>query len=78
MSAAGYLPDTAFVTVTTPRFTTSGLPGSTTTTNPPIGINVYATDSVGTAHYAMDTVVVAAVSSDSDRDPAGAARSSAS
>lgn len=64
VSAPGYLPDTAFVTVTTPKFTASGLPGSTTTTNPPIGINVYATDSVGTGHYVSDTVVVAAVSSD--------------
>ena len=64
VSAPGYLPDTAFVTVSTPKFTTSGMPGSTTTTNPPIGINVYATDSVGTGHYVSDTVVVAAVSSD--------------
>ncbi len=64
VSAPGYLPDTAFVTVTTPKFTTSGLPGSTTTTNPPIGLNVYATDSLGNGHYVADTVVVAAVSSD--------------
>jgi hypothetical protein len=64
VGAPGYLPDTAFVTVSTPKFTTSGLPGSTTTTNPPIVLNVYATDSVGTGHYVSDTLVVAAVSSD--------------
>ena len=63
-TAAGYYPDTAFVTVTTPKFTTGGLPGSTTTTNPPINVYVYATDSLGSGHYLMDTVVVAAVSSD--------------
>jgi len=65
VSAPGYLPDTAFVTVTTPRLTSSNLPSATTTTNPPIGITVYTTDSVGSGHYASDTVVVAAVSSDS-------------
>jgi hypothetical protein len=64
VTAPGYLPDTAYVTVTTPKFTTSGLPGSTTTTNPPIGVYLYATDSVGTGHYVSDTLVVAAVSSD--------------
>jgi hypothetical protein len=63
-SAAGYDPDTAFVTVTSPRLTASGLPGSTTTTNPPIGSYVYATDSLGSGHYTSDTVVVRAVSSD--------------
>jgi len=65
-SAAGYTPDTAYITVTTPRFTNSGMPGSTTTTNPPIGIYVYTTDSLGSGHYTLDTVVVAAVSSDSN------------
>jgi hypothetical protein len=63
-TATGYDPDTAFVTVTSPRLTTSGLPGSTTTTNPPIGSYVYATDSLGSGHYTSDTVVVRAVSSD--------------
>jgi hypothetical protein len=63
-SATGYSPDTAFIQVSSPRFTTGGLPGSTTTTNPPFAVTVYATDSVGTAHYASDTVVVAAISSD--------------
>jgi len=46
-SAPGYLPDTAFFTVSSPKLTTGGLPGSTTTTNPPITVYVYATDSVG-------------------------------
>ncbi len=64
-SAAGYSPDTLYVTVTTPRFTTYGMPSSTTTTNPPFGIYVYAADSLGTAHYSMDTVVVRDSSSDS-------------
>ena len=64
VSAPGYLPDTAFVTVTTPKFTNCCMPGGTTTTNPPIGMTVYATDSLGNGHYASDTVVVAAVSSD--------------
>jgi hypothetical protein len=64
VSAPGYLPDTAFITVTTSKFTTSGLPGSTTTTNPPLSVTVYTTDSTGAGHYASDTVVVAAVSSD--------------
>ena len=64
VSATGYNPGTAYVTVTTPKFTTGGLPGSTTTTNPPITLTVYATDSIGNAHYTMDTVVVQAVSSD--------------
>jgi hypothetical protein len=64
VTAPGYLPDTAFITVTTPRLTNSGLPGTTTTTNPPINLNVYAADSAASVHYTMDTVVVAAVSSD--------------
>jgi uncharacterized protein YjdB len=65
VSAAGYYPDTSYVTVTTPQFTNGGMPGSVTTTNPPFNVTVYATDSVGSGHYAMDTVVVSAVSSDS-------------
>ena len=64
VSAPGYLPDTAFITVTTSKFISSNLPATTTTTNPPLGITVYAADSTGTAHYASDDVVVAAVSSD--------------
>lgn len=64
-TAAGYLPDTGVVIVTTPRLIASGIPGSLTTTNPPFGLNVYAADSVGNAHYASDTIVVRALTSDS-------------
>jgi len=63
-TAAGYQPDTAFIIATTPKFTSSGLPGTATTTNAPATVNVYASDSLGTAHYASDTIVVRAVSSD--------------
>lgn len=62
-TAPGYLPTTAYIRVTTPKLTNSGLPTSTTTTNPPISVTVYTTDSLGSAHYASDTVVVHAVSS---------------
>lgn len=61
-TAPGYLPDTAFVIVTTPRFTVSGLPSNVTTTNLPSSIAVYTTDSVGTSHYSLDTVLVKATS----------------
>ena len=65
VAASGYTaPSNAYVTVSTPKFTTGGMPSSTTTTNPPITLTVYATDSVGNGHYTMDTVVVHAVSSD--------------
>jgi len=64
VSAPGYLPDTAVLIVTTPGFTACCMPSQTTTTNPPLGITVYATDSVGSRHYTMDTVVVAAATSD--------------
>ena len=66
VSAPGYAPDTAFLTVTTPQFYACCMPSTATTTNPPIGITVYTADSVNTSHYASDTVVVAAVSSDSN------------
>ncbi|HVZ47843.1 MAG TPA: Ig-like domain-containing protein [Gemmatimonadaceae bacterium] len=62
-SAPGYLPDTAYVTVTTPKFTSSGLPSNVTTTNPPSTVTVYATDSTGNSHYVLDTVIVKATSS---------------
>jgi hypothetical protein len=66
VSATGYNSgNPAYITITTPRLTASGLPGSTTTTNlSAIGLNVYAADSVGNIHYTMDTVTVHAVSSD--------------
>ena len=56
--------DTAFITVSSQRVTTGGLPGSALTTSPANSIYLYATDSVGTAHYVMDTVVFQIVSSD--------------
>jgi uncharacterized protein YjdB len=64
VTAPGYLPDTSFVTVSSPRFVVYGMPGSATTTNPPIGITLYAADSLGSSHNVMDSVVVHAVSTD--------------
>ena len=64
VSASGYSTTSATITVTTPKFVNSSLPGTTTTTNPPLAVNVYAADSLGSLHYAMDSVVVHAVSSD--------------
>ncbi len=63
-SAPGYLPTTAYIRVTTPKLGNSGLSSNITTTNPPMSINVYAEDSLGSTHYTSDTVVVHAVSSD--------------
>lgn len=63
-TASGYLPDTAYVTVTTPRLTAGGIPGSLTTTNPPFGTTVYIADSVGNSHYTSDTLTVEVTSSD--------------
>ncbi len=63
-SAPGYLPDTAFIRVGPQRLTVSGLPGTALTTSPPSSVVLYATDSVGNAHYVMDTVVVLVTSSD--------------
>ncbi len=65
LSAPGYLPDTATLTVTTPEFGSGSLPSTTTTTNPPISVNVWPADSLGSQHYAMDSVAFAAVPSDS-------------
>ena len=65
VTAPGYLPTKATVRVTTPRLAASGLPGSTTTTNPPIGLNVYAEDSLSSIHYTGSNLVLHAVSSDS-------------
>lgn len=63
VSAPGYLPDTAFVIITSPRLTGGSLPGSATTTTPPQGTTIYLTDSVGTAHYSLDTLLLSATSS---------------
>ena len=63
-SAPGYLPDTAFITVGPQRLTVSGLPGSALTTSSPGSVTVYATDSVGSGHYVMDTLAIRVTSSD--------------
>ena len=62
-TAAGYLPDTALVIVTSPRLLVSGITGSATTTSPPTTAYLYIADSVGTTHYTMDTLLVSARSS---------------
>lgn len=64
-SAPGYLPDTAYVRVSTPQLYACCMPGQLTTTNPPFGLTVYVADTTNTAHYASDTVVVHALTSDS-------------
>ena len=62
-SAPGYLPDTAIVTVTTPKLTGASLPGSALTTTPPIAATIYVSDSLGSVHYSLDTLVLSAASS---------------
>jgi len=59
-TAPGYLPDTAFVIVTSPRLTGGTLPGSVTTTTPPQLATIFTADSVGTAHYSLDTLLFSA------------------
>lgn len=63
-SAPGYLPDTAFVRVSSPRIIASGLPSSALTTSPQGSITVYAADSVNNSHSVLDTLVVRVTSSD--------------
>lgn len=63
-SAPGYLPDTAVVIVTSPRLTVAGgLPGTATTTSPPSTVTLYSADSLGNAHYSLDTLLLSARSS---------------
>jgi hypothetical protein len=64
-SASGYLPDTGIVRVTTPKLL-AYLPGSATTTTPPGTATIYAADSAGNVHYVTDTLVIRAVSSDTN------------
>jgi hypothetical protein len=64
-SAPGYLPDTAWVVITTPKFTNYYFSPTATTTTPPGSVTVYARDSIGNPHYVLDTVLVKATSSDS-------------
>ncbi len=63
VSAPGYLPDTAFVRVTSPRLYGAGLPGSATTTTPPTAVTVYLGDTLGGYHYSLDTLLFSARSS---------------
>ncbi|MBX7120169.1 MAG: Ig-like domain-containing protein [Gemmatimonadaceae bacterium] len=64
VSAPGYLPDTAIIVITTPRLTGAGIPGTATTTSPLASTTVYVTDSVGNAHYSLDSLLLAASTSD--------------
>jgi hypothetical protein len=59
-TAPGYLPDTAFVRVTSPRLAGGTLPGAVTTTTPPQLATIYAADSVGGYHYSLDTMLFVA------------------
>ncbi|MDH5234973.1 MAG: hypothetical protein OEW77_08425 [Gemmatimonadota bacterium] len=63
VTAPGYLPDTGVVVVSTPRFLGPGLPGTATTTSPPSTVTIYAADSLGSAHYSLDTLLISARSS---------------
>ncbi len=64
-TAPGYLPDTAIVIVTSPRITGGSLPGTATTTSPPSTVTIFLTDSLGSAHYSLDTLLFRASSSNS-------------
>lgn len=63
-SAPGYLPDTVTLTVTTPQLQASGLPSSAVTTANPANVYIYPYDSLGSGHYAADTVTVHVTVSD--------------
>ena len=62
-TAPGYLPDTAFVIVTSRSLSGGGITGTATTTTPPSATTVYITDSLGSAHYSLDTLLFSARSS---------------
>lgn len=63
-SAPGYLPDTAYIIVNTPRLTVSGISSPLTTTTPPRNISISSVDSTGNAYYPLDTLVISVTSSD--------------
>ena len=65
-TAPGYQPDTAFLRVTSKRLTVSSIPSTGLTTSSAVGFTVYAVDSTGNSHYAMDTVTLHVTSSDSN------------
>ena len=62
-TAPGYLPDTGYVVITSPRLFTYGIPSTANTTAPPYSFYLYAQDSLGSSHATADTVTVHAVSS---------------
>ncbi len=62
-TAAGYRPDTMVVVVTSPRLTGGTLPANLTTTSPPTTATIYVADSAGSIHYSLDTLLLAAQSS---------------
>ena len=62
-TAPGYLPDTAIVIVTSRRLAGGSLSANMTTTTPPSAATIYVTDSVGGAHYSLDTLLFSARSS---------------
>lgn len=62
-SAPGYLPDTAVIIVTSPRYVLNNIAGTATTTSPSTTAFVQAADSVGNAHYVLDSVRVGLLSS---------------
>ncbi|MHB1097554.1 MAG: beta strand repeat-containing protein [Gemmatimonadaceae bacterium] len=63
-SASGYLPDTAYVRVSSPRVYASGMPATALTTSPQGSITLYAADSTNNSHYSLDTLVLHVTSSD--------------
>jgi len=65
-TATGYLPDTAFITVSTPRIRVDAGSGTATTTSPPRTLAVYSADSLNRVRTTNDTLVVRAVSSDTN------------
>ncbi|MGH7654879.1 MAG: beta strand repeat-containing protein, partial [Gemmatimonadaceae bacterium] len=67
VTAPGYIPDTAVLTVTSQRLYTSGggLPGTALTTSLPSTVTVYAADTVNQVHYSLDTIAINALSSNS-------------
>jgi hypothetical protein len=63
-SSPTYVPDSGVVLVTRPALLTNGLSNTYTTTSPPATIYVSAYDTIGYAHYNMDTVAVFVTSTD--------------
>jgi hypothetical protein len=64
VSAPGYLPDTAFIRVSSPRFYPPSISSTALTTSPQSSVYLYAADSTNNTHQVMDTIVVRVTSSD--------------